>query len=364
MTELEEKTERVMRFAHGADLAGVLLSSQPGFAWLTGGRTNRIDGSREAGNGALLVRADGRRFVIANVIEMPRLLAEELAVREWEPIEYPWTDDHARPDTLFNLAMSVTGGRKKVGADTALPGATFIDRELTRLRTPLVAAEVDRYRGLGRAAGEAIGTLCRSLRPGGTERVVARLVSDAAAAIGARAIVVLIAADERIARFRHPVPTDRGWQQRLLVAACIQREGLVVALSRIVCAGAGSDDLPARTRAAGSVFGALLDATRPGASGRDLFHTAQRAYAAAAFPGEEARHHQGGAIGYRSRDWIAHPASDEEVQAPQAFAWNPSITGTKVEDTVVLSETGVELITASPGWPLIDGRSADILQLE
>ena len=77
MTDLDDKTERLVRAARDHALGGILIVSQPGFSWLTDGRSNRIDGSRENGSGALFVRADGRRYVIANAIEMPRLVGEE-----------------------------------------------------------------------------------------------------------------------------------------------------------------------------------------------------------------------------------------------------------------------------------------------
>ena len=93
-------------------------------------------------------------------------------------------------------------------------------------------------------------------------------------------------------------------------------------------------------------------------------------FAEEGFEGEERLHHQGGAAGYRTRDWVAHPASLESVQANQAFAWNPSITGTKVEETSIAFEAGVEVITSTPNWPRIvtqiDGReyfSPDVLSL-
>jgi antitoxin VapB len=142
------------------------------------------------------------------------------------------------------------------------------------------------------------------------------------------------------------------WRARLLVACCAERDGLIVALSRMVSATPVNGDLAARTRATADVFAALLDATRANATGAELFATAASAYERAGFPGEERLHHQGGAIGYRAREWVAHPASQDVVRTPQAFAWNPSITGTKVEDTCLVDEAGrIEVITTSPEWP-------------
>ena len=62
---------------------------------------------------------------------------------------------------------------------------------------------------------------------------------------------------------------------------------------------------------------------------------------------------QGGACGYKTREWVAHSKSTEQVQLNQAFAWNPSITGTKSEETFIVKENGIEVITASPNFPTI-----------
>ena len=64
-------------------------------------------------------------------------------------------------------------------------------------------------------------------------------------------------------------------------------------------------------------------------------------------------HHQGGATGYKTRDWVAHPHSTEIIVQPnQAFAWNPSITGTKMRGNLSYrpTENSLEIITATPAF--------------
>jgi Xaa-Pro dipeptidase len=352
-SELEDKLERLVTVIKDAGLGGVLLATHHNIAWLTGGRSNRVDASREAGTQRLFVTADGRRFVLANTIEMPRLRNEVLAGLDFEPVEYPWTDDQDASHAVA-AARKIIGGAFPIGADWPLPDITPWEGRIARVRALLTEAEVDRYRALGNDCGVVVGDVCRRLRPGEDEREIAATVMLALTAVNARAIVLLVGADDRIAKYRHPVTTASQWKHTVLVAVCAERDGLIACLSRIVATKAAPADLEARTRATASVFGRLLDATRPGATGAQLFTVAADAYRAAGFPGEEKLHHQGGATGYRSREWVAHPRSQEVVQARQAFAWNPSITGTKIEDTALLVDGRVEIVTSTPGWPSIE----------
>jgi Xaa-Pro aminopeptidase len=351
MHEIDEKVDRLARLAASHRLGGILLNTQPNFAWLTGGRSNQIDGSRENGSGCLLVGARGERFVVANNIEMPRLQEEALAGLGFAPREYSWTQEQAEPRTPIATARQTVNG--EIGCDNALPGGTPMEAGIAAARAPLTTAEVDRYRALGRDLGGIIGDVCRSIVPHLTEIEIAQRVAAGVACIGARAIVTLVAADDRMGRFRHPVPTQAMWHHQVMVVVCAQRQGLVAALSRIVVAGRVPEALAARTAATASVFARLLSGTTPGATGAELFQAAAQAYADAGFPSEELRHHQGGATGYRSREWIAHPRSRETVQTRQAFAWNPSVTGTKVEETTLVHEQGFEVLTSSPDWPAI-----------
>ena len=350
--EHEGKLARVVRLAQAAEVEGVLLAAHHNIAWLTSGRHNRVDNSREAGTARLLVTTDGRRFVLANAIEMPRMIDEVVAGLDYTPIEYPWVDDQD-PAHAVRAARGVLKHGAALAADWPLPDTSSIEPRLMRARARLTDGEVARFRRLGRDMGLALGHVCQALTPGDMEIEIARSVIDAAADARARAIVTLVGSDERLRRYRHPVPTAAAWKQVVMIALCAERDGLVVSLSRIVAAGAPAD-LDGRTRATASVFGRVLASTRPGATGAQLYDTLVSAYAAAGHAGEELKHHQGGAIGYRSREWVAHPRSQEVVEERQAFAWNPTVAGTKVEDTALVMGDRVEIVTSTPDWPAID----------
>ncbi|OGB66100.1 MAG: hypothetical protein A2Y94_09485 [Caldithrix sp. RBG_13_44_9] len=66
------------------------------------------------------------------------------------------------------------------------------------------------------------------------------------------------------------------------------------------------------------------------------------------------KHHQGGATGYDDREYVIYPGVKEVVQERQAFAWNPTITGAKIEDTIIAYKDHVEVVTATGNWPVID----------
>jgi antitoxin VapB len=336
------------------DLGGVVISSQHNFSWLTAGSTNGVDLSREPGIASLFVRRDGKCFVLASRIEMARILTEEISAEDFEPIEFAWEEEKANPSFLLDRARALLSEKAEVGSDLPLsPGSRTIEGSLARCRYQLTPPEIERFRLLGQDAGRAIGDLMRNISPGETEKEIARRAVDALAACGIHAVVRLAAADERLENFRHPIPTDKRWKKTLMVVVCARRGGLIASLTRIISSIDVTHELRRRTLAAARVNAQLLAATREGTTAADLYSVAARSYAQEGFEGEEHLHHQGGACGYRTRDWVAHPTCPERVQINQAFAWNPSIAGTKVEETCIAFGDEIEPITATPDWPQI-----------
>jgi antitoxin VapB len=100
------------------------------------------------------------------------------------------------------------------------------------------------------------------------------------------------------------------------------------------------------------VDAALMGATRPGATLGEIFAVCQKVYADAGFPDEWKLHHQGGLTGYQGRENRATPGSSTRVLPNQAYAWNPSIAGTKSEDTILVLPDRTEIISATGQWPM------------
>ena len=344
--EIDEKVERLRALMDARRLGAIRLRRAASFAWATGGADSAVNTASDVGVGELVVTRDARYLVTTN-IEAPRFAEEDrLAEQGWQLVAAPW---HRGEDP----AAAVTAGLA-VGADLPVAGAVDLAGEIASLRAHLVPAEGERFRELSRRAAAAMDAAMRAIRPGMSEWQIAALLADETARRGVWPVVDLVATDERIARFRHPLPAGGTLARHAMVVLCGRRWGLVTSLTRFVHIGRLPDDLRRRQDALARVDATFLAATRPGAAVRDVFARAVEAYRAAGFAEEWTLHHQGGAAGYQPREYVGTPDSAELVARGQAFAWNPSITGTKSEDTILVGAERNDVMTEIAGWPVVE----------
>ncbi|NOZ50652.1 MAG: aminopeptidase P family protein [Chloroflexi bacterium] len=353
MNEFETKQRRIQAFLQERGLDALLLRQVSNFAWATCGKSSCVNTASSLGEATLLI-TPGNRYLFANNIESPRLDEEEgLKEQGWEFHTAPWWEEN-------EALVQITAGLK-VGADMAFPAATDISGDLVRLRSQLTPAEGERFRTLGHICAEAMDDAIFGIQPGMSEYEIAARLAFETQRRGAQPIVNLIATDERIFRYRHPLPTAKKLDRYAMLVLCGRKQGLVASITRLVYFGALPAELRQKAEAVAGVDAAFIAATRPGAVLGHIFSQIQTAYAAAGFADEWRLHHQGGPASYDPRDFVATPTSPEVVVAGQAYAWNPSITGTKSEDTILVGEQRNDVITAIAGWPVltveIDGQS-------
>jgi antitoxin VapB len=330
-----EKERRLADFCKKRGYDGVLLRRRSNIAWLTDGADVHCDAATALGV-ATLLWTPRRKVVFTDEIEARRLAEEEFR-GGWEIRAARWWDSMKFPE-----------GRH----------ATDWPRDaIAELRFPLTPGEVNRLRALGAECEESVARTLKTARRGWSEHEVA---ADLAANLRRRGIfphVLLVAADERVDKYRHPIPTEKRVERKVMISLCGQRRGLIACLTRLAHFGRIAPDLRRRHDSVCRVDTTLQAATRPGRRWCDILAEGIRAYCETGFPDEWTKHHQGGPMGYESRDFKATPTEKRRVVPRQAVGWNPSITGTKSEDTILSSG---EVLTAARHWPMCGGRP-DIL---
>ena len=354
--EFNVKHQRILGFLEQHGLDGVLLTRRCNFSWYTGGGLSYVNMAAEPGVGTLLVTRDGAVCLSAN-IESGRLGDEEVGGLGIECEGFPWHDSAAAAKAYADAI----GGRA-VAADVRLPvmpdAVVAMPAGFDELRWSLTAAEVERYRKLGADVGHEVEQVCRGMAVGDREYEIAARITGGLGARGIRTWVCLVAADRRLAKYRHPIPTDRRIERIAMAVACGERHGLICSITRIVSFGPLDAELARRHRAVCQVDAAMIEAARPERTLGDVWDAMVKAYADTGFPDEWRLHHQGGPTGYLTRDARTTPGNAIRIQPNQAFAWNPSIAGTKSEDTTLATADGHSVLTQTAEWPVLELETA------
>lgn len=368
MVDLSARAERLDEYLAARDLEAVWFARPNGFAWLTGG-SNVVD--RSAGVGVAAAGYDGGFRVVTTAGDADRLREEELPADAVGGDGGTDTDvDVAVEETAWyeeSLAEAVAArSPEPAAADFDVPGFESVDG--SRLRQPLTAEDVERYRELGRETAAAVETVCRQLQPDDPEYEVEAAIRISLSSRDVETPVILVGGGDRAANYGHPTPGDDELGDYAVVSVVGERGGLFASLTRTVVFDA-PEGLKERHRAAARIETTALSATQAAARGElagtgdtdgdpdtagDVFAAIRDAYAAVDFAEEWRDRPQGGAAGYDTREWVAAPDATEPVQAPMGYAWNPWVQGAKSEDTYLVTADRIENLTKTGQWPTLE----------
>jgi len=345
-TELNLKLERIRNLLDESNLDAILLRRTDNFSWATCGADPHINTADSMGIASLVITQTDR-FVVTNNIESSRLMQEEgLGEHGWKFEVSPWFEGE---DKITSLTRGMN-----LGTDSGYPNALVLSVEIASIRSQLTLEEGKRYRELGRLCAQGMQLAIESVKPGMSEFEIAGALAQSVESRGVQVVVNLVATDERIFSYRHPLPTSKRLRNYAMLVLCGRKWGLICSVTRFVHFGKLPDEIRQKATAVARIDAEMIAATLPGKTLGDVFSRAQDIYADVGFPDEWQLHHQGGSAGYAPREVTAIPASTEPILVGQAFAWNPSITGTKSEDTILVGEISNEIITEMADWPSID----------
>jgi Xaa-Pro aminopeptidase len=319
------------------------------FAWATAGGSNAVLHAAEVGVAEVLVTPNDA-CILTDEIEADRLKEEEVPDGFSFHVA-PW----AEPDWRVQFVLEAAGGApvlsdRPAGAEQALAPAAH------QQRLVLLASEKQRYRQLGMEAAAAMSEVMRAARPDWTEYALAGEGARSLWRRGIHPALVLAAGSRRLPLYRHPTPSHEALGERAMLVFCARRHGLYANLTRFVTFGAAAPELQADLM---MVEATALAACVAGNSLAAVYHALVHAYRHAGRPDAIREHHQGGVTGYLARDLLATPSTALALANGMAFAFNPSFSGIKIEDTFLLGEHGLENLTVDPAWPAatVQGRA-------
>lgn len=333
----QSKLDRVDAYLESHGLESVWFATPHLFAWLTGG-SNLVERAGETGVAAAGYDGDSVTVVTTN-IEAQRLLDEELD--DGIAVEHdPWHETGVE-------SLVAERAARPAAADFAASGFDRIDRR--SLTQPLTEDDVDRYRRLSRETASVVESVGREAGPNDTERSLAASLHGGLQARGIESTVVLVGGAERVQRYRHftPQPVKVGGYAVLTVVGV--RGGLNAAVTRTVAFEDAPDWLDARyddvCRVAATAYAATSATGRDGGTSGDVFAEIADAYEELDYPAEWTNHHQGGALGTLGREWLGSPEGTEPISLPMAYAWNPTVVGAKTEETVLVTDQTLDVLS-------------------
>ena len=347
MSDFNARLQPIRELAREKGLDAIVLRRNPNLAWAIAGRVH-VPTTIDVACFDLII-TQYLATAITNVVEAPRLIAEEFP----SEISVKTVDWSQGRDTLLP-----TGN--KIGSDQ--PGGDRIDLgvEIEIIRGSLIASDVARLASICSDAAMALGNAMKEVSENDREIDVAGLITKSLWRSNLEIAFLGVAGQERVTKFRHPLPTSTLVGNRVSASICAKRKGLIASVTRIVTFGPVSQAAELSYAAIFKVEAAMLDATIVGQPFSAPIRAAISAYPANGFDSDEwQKHHQGGPTGFLPRDWPATTETTRVIAENQAIAWNPTGAGWKAEDTILATNSGVKILTNDPNWPTftVNGRT-------
>lgn len=360
--EIADKLEKMRSVLQETGAAGICLRGTDWFSWATAGATHTVLLAAETGVAEVLV-TEQAAWIVTSEIEAPRFKDEELIDRlngsaGFELMVYPWSNAAVQSRfmaevTQGSMILSDKPARSDHWTESPLPPS------LLQHKRVLLPSELERYRRVGRLASEAITEVMNQVQPDWTEYQLAGAGAAALWARGLHPALTLAAGERRLPLYRHPIPTADPIGRVAMLVFCARGEGLYANLTRFVYFGSLSSAEANLHHKVQQVEAAALNACRSDIPLNQIYEVMAQAYQDCGNAQAIREHHQGGTTGYLSREVIATPTTPDRLAANMAMAWNPSLSGAKIEDTFVLLEDGsLENLSFDPSWPSaeIEGR--------
>ena len=346
VAEIETKVARLRKAMEKDGLAAVAITKTNNFAWITAGGDNVITRYSENGVATVVVTKDGKRFILLNSIEEPRFRDEEKVVElGFELVCWPWYENK------IGAKLKEIAGGGTIVSDNGLAGTGDGNGLIAACQYSLLDSEIARYLHLGKTFSAALEEMLHTVKSGDVELDIAGRIAEALWKHEVEPVLFLVAADERILKYRHCVPTHKKIGKRVMISCNGRYKGLVTKTTRFINFGKPDGDFVKKYADTLDIENRMAAATTIGADDLDVYNLAKKLYAEKGCPDMWKEHHQGGPQGYTNGYYLMTDDCHGIVQKNQCYCYNPSITGAKTEDGFIVTEDGPVFITVPISFP-------------
>ena len=342
--ELKIKEDKIRKIIEENKLAGILLATRTNFLWFTGGKRNDVINNNDTSLVYLFITKN-KKYLIGTKTDGVRVFEEELSDFGLEPLFYNWYNQS------FLDCLKRIGVKGSIGSDFVFKDFQFIEEELSKVRVDLTDFEVKRVSKLSKEYSKLLTRFCLNLKPGQTEKEIANKFKYECGKKGINIIISMVGSDQRIFKYRHPIPTDKKVKNYVMLATGVEREGIIVDLTRSIYFGKVPEELMIKQREVNFIGANYIDNSCPGVKLKNLFKIGVQAYKKVGYTDEWKNHHQGGILDYKLGSYSASPNCERVLSNNNIVSWNPTITGVKSEDIILVKGDGAEQLSIDKEWP-------------
>lgn len=342
VAEIERRQQLIADFLNTQQLQALLLNRPANFAWFSvgGDNTYGFTGERIA---SLFINPDAR-VLLTRSPDSQRLFDWEVSNLGFQMKERPWLEDHS-------LLMADLCRGRNTGADIPFERCRDVSDYLTTLRLPLSLYETQQLRELGRAVVHAVEATARTFQRGETESEVAGQVAHRLMRLNVQPVRIQVAAEGRTKWHRHAAYGDAQVQRTCTISAVGRRRGLHLGVSRTVCFGTPPKDAREAHLACLMVQSAGMYFSQNGLKLGDAWRRVQRIYEKFGHSEEWYLSDQGHVTGYEAVEAPIVPDSTFLLASGMPVQWRSSIGVGVAEDTILVQDSGFELLTPVENWP-------------
>ncbi len=339
--DVERKIKLIREYMKQRGASGTLIRKTYNFSWITGGGRSYILPSDSEGMAYVFITMNDS-YIIANNNEVNRLKNEELT-ENFSLVSSPWFM------SLEDMVLKVADDQKILYEEDA-----DFNSFLFHSRTVLSTYEIEKYAEVGRQTATALERAMRMLNPKMTEIEVKALIMHELTIEGVEPLLVLVFGNNSRKLYKHNLPRNIEISDVCIASVCARLHGLIASATRSVEFTANTEfERMYATNA--EIDAEIIHSSYEHSLISQVFFDIENIYEKHGFPLEWQRHHQGGIAGYKTREVLARPHLPFQLKKNMAFAWNPTLEGTKSEDTYLRTSDEMRLLTRGTSeWPYLE----------